>query len=140
VTVREFIRAVRDTWRRTSERSESEVIDEFAGFDILVVDEIGVQVGTENEQNILFELLDTRYRAMRPTLLVSNENTEGLRAFLGERLIDRVREGGRIIPMSWPSWRGSARYVPNRDSGTGLTVSGLRSAPTPPSTATRPRP
>lgn len=106
ITTREVIRRVRDTWRRDSEKSEQDIIDELVGVRILVIDEVGVQAGTENEKTILFDLLDARYREMRATLLISNEDLAGITRYLGERLIDRMREGsGKILTFDWESRR-----------------------------------
>lgn len=106
ITTREVIRRVRDTWRRDSEKSEQDIIDDLVGVRILVIDEIGVQAGSENEKAILFDLLDARYREMRATLLISNEDLAGLTHYLGERLIDRMREGnGKVLTFDWTSRR-----------------------------------
>ena len=42
------VRMIRNTWRRDSERTETQVLDMLAGVDLLVLDEVGVQYGTEN--------------------------------------------------------------------------------------------
>lgn len=101
------IRMVRATWRRDSEQSEIQVIDTLSGVDLLILDEIGVQHGTESEQVTLFDIIDKRYRDMMPTILLTNQNKEGMRAFLGDRSFDRLREGGMWVSFDWESGRGS---------------------------------
>ena len=44
------VRMVRDTWRKGSEKTELEVLDMFASIDLLILDEVGVQYGTDAEQ------------------------------------------------------------------------------------------
>jgi DNA replication protein DnaC len=39
---------------------------------LLVLDEVGVQYGTESEQNTLFQIIDRRYRDRRPLVLMAN--------------------------------------------------------------------
>jgi DNA replication protein DnaC len=104
-----IIRAVRATWRRDSERSEGQVLTMLADVPLLVIDEIGVQYGTDGEQTILFEVLDRRYREMRPTILLANQSKEGLKQFLGDRTYDRLTETARIVLFEWDSYRPQAR-------------------------------
>lgn len=103
------IRAVRETWRRDSERSETQVLKTLADVPLLVVDEIGVQYGTDGEQTILFDVLDRRYREMMPTILLTNQDKKGFAAFIGERTFDRLVETSRWVPFDWPSYRARAR-------------------------------
>lgn len=103
------IRAVRSTWRKDSDRSESDVLDELGSVGLLVLDEIGVQYGTDGEQTIVFDILDRRYRDMKPTILLTNQDKEGLKQFIGERTYDRLTETCRWVPFDWPSYRTTAR-------------------------------
>lgn len=109
VTCMDLIRAVRETWRRDSERSESDLLGYFEGLDLLAVDEVGAQYGTEGEQQIVFDVLDRRYREVRPTVLLTNQNAAGLKAFVGERTYDRLRETCTWVSFDWDSYRPTAR-------------------------------
>jgi DNA replication protein DnaC len=109
LTAMGLIRAVRDTWRRDSARSESEVLDSLAKVPLLVLDEVGMQYGTDGEATVLFDVLDRRYRDMQPSVLLTNSDREGLRKCLGDRLADRLRETARLVPFEWDSYRAQAR-------------------------------
>lgn len=100
------VRMIRNTWRRDSERTETQVLDMLAGVDLLVLDEVGVQYGTEAEQVNLFDIIDKRYRALMPTILLTNQGKSGLKTFLGDRSFDRLREGGHWVIFDWESYRG----------------------------------
>ena len=102
------VRMIRNTWRRDSERTETQVLDMLAGVDLLVLDEVGVQYGTEAEQVNLFDIIDKRYRALMPTILLTNQGKGGLKTFLGDRSFDRLREGGQWVVFDWESYRGRA--------------------------------
>jgi DNA replication protein DnaC len=102
------VRMIRDTWRRNSERTETEVLNTLAGVDLLIMDEVGVQYGTEAEQVSLFDIIDKRYRDLMPTILLTNQGKAGLKTFLGDRSFDRLREGGIWVPFDWASQRGIA--------------------------------
>jgi len=51
---------------RDAEITQSEIIRRLGGLDLLVIDEVGIQFGTDTERMILYEILDLRYDAMRP--------------------------------------------------------------------------
>lgn len=99
------VRMVRDTWRRDAERTESQVLAMLASIDLLILDEVGVQYGTEAEQVTLFDIIDKRYRDMMPTILLTNLNAAGMKQFLGDRSYDRLREGGIWVTFDWESQR-----------------------------------
>lgn len=106
-TVQEVIRTIRDTWCRESRITEREVLDKLTALDLLILDEVGVQFGSEAERNQLFEVINNRYNAQRPTLIVSNLDIKGITTFLGERAVDRLREnGGKVFTFRGKSWRG----------------------------------
>lgn len=109
MTCMELIQALRATWRKDSVQSEVDLLDEITSVPLLVLDEIGVQYGTDSEQNHLFDVLDRRYREMRPTILLTNQNKEGFKTFVGERVYDRMTEVARWVPFAWPSYRPKAR-------------------------------
>lgn len=99
------VRMIRDTWKRDSVKTESQVLDMLASIDLLILDEIGVQYGTEAEQVSLFDIIDKRYRDLKPTILLTNLNAKGMKEFLGDRSYDRLREGGIWITFDWESQR-----------------------------------
>ena len=108
-TVMRAIRRVKDTWGRESRESETQAIAALVFPDLLILDEVGVQFGSDTEKLILFDVLNERYEKRRPTLLLSNLTLDDVKSYLGERVFDRLREdGGEAIPFDWPSWRGRA--------------------------------
>lgn len=109
MTLMDMVRAVRDTWRRDSEISESQLLRKLTEFPLLVIDEIGVQYGTDGERAIVFDVMDRRYREMRPTILMTNLDKDAFREAVGDRVYDRLTEVGRWIPFDWDSYRPQAR-------------------------------
>lgn len=110
ITVQRAIRSVKDTWAKGAQQSESEAIEALVEPDLLILDEVGVQFGSEFERNTLFDVLNERYELRKPTIFLSNLGREDLTEFLGERVMDRLREdGGRVIPFGWESYRGNAQ-------------------------------
>lgn len=106
-TVATLLRRIKSTYSKESQSSEQRAIDELLRPDLLILDEVGVQVGSEHEKLLMFEILNGRYQELRPTILISNLNTESLEFFLGQRIMDRYRECGSILAFDWQSYRGS---------------------------------
>lgn len=109
VTLMGMIRMVRDTWRRDSERSESQVIADLTRVDLLVIDELGVWNGGDAERNLLFDIADRRYLDRKPMILITNLDWDAMKADLGDRLFDRLTEVAVWVPFDWPSYRMIAR-------------------------------
>ncbi|WP_082886897.1 ATP-binding protein [Achromobacter ruhlandii] len=106
--VLDVMQALKATYRKDSASSEAAVLEKLTAPDLLVLDEIGNQYGTENERIILSNVINTRYNAMKPTILLSNLAKDKLVEELGERAVDRMREGGgRMVIFDWDSHRGA---------------------------------
>jgi DNA replication protein DnaC len=121
-TTLRLMRRIKGSWRKDSDESESKAISFFVQPDLLILDEVGQQFGSETEKLILFDILNERYEKCKPTLLIANIPLEdyrrqddpkdmpmrsGVVSYLGERLIDRFREnGGEIVTFDYESMRG----------------------------------
>ncbi len=110
--VMRLTRAVKSTWRHNAETTEEEVIERFASLDLLIIDEVGVQFGSPTEMTILQEVINARYESVLPTILISNLTFEQLKESIGERIVDRVTDGGRNrLAFGWESYRAIAAGV-----------------------------
>jgi DNA replication protein DnaC len=105
-TAMKIIRTIKDSWR-DYETKEGDIIDLYTQPGLLVIDEIGVQFGSDTEKLYISEIINDRYEAMRPTLLLGNIKLDELIDQLGDRPIDRFREGGKIVQFDWESHRKS---------------------------------
>jgi DNA replication protein DnaC len=102
----EIVRVAKGVMRKGAQYTDRDVIDELASFDLLVIDEVGAQAGTEYERSLMHEVIDRRYQLVLPTVLVSNLTIEQLTAFIGERALDRLRQGDGIqVGFTWGSVR-----------------------------------
>lgn len=106
--VMRVMRAVKSTWRHNSETTEDSVLEHFTSLDLLIIDEVGVQFGSASELAILQEIINARYESVLPTILISNLTFEQLKDSIGERIVDRVTNGGRNrLAFNWDSFRGN---------------------------------
>lgn len=106
VSVLDAVRRVKQTYRKDSAETEKQALDKFSEPDLLILDEVGVQFGSEAEKLILFEIINGRYERVLPTILMSNLQEDELGEFIGDRVIDRMREGGGVVlAFDWESRR-----------------------------------
>ena len=99
-------RMVRESKSFNSSHTESQIIDALASVELLVIDEIGVQSGTDAESRALFDVFNTRYEHMKPTIFISNLQLDGFAAAVGGRVMSRLREdGGEILSFNWEDGR-----------------------------------
>lgn len=110
-TLMDLVHLLREGWSGKGARSEKSILAELGGLPLLVIDEIGVQYGTAAEQLHLFEVMDRRHRDMKPTILITNQNKDGFKGFIGERIGDRLADTATWVQCDWPSHRGSARQA-----------------------------
>lgn len=109
------LRDIKSTYSRESPRSEKTVMDRLRRADLLVLDEVGVQTGSEHERLLIFDLLNERYQELKPTILVSNLNMGLLTKFVGERIMDRYRECANVLSFDWDSYRGQGALRSERE-------------------------
>lgn len=96
---RELLRLVRDTYNRSAEETEMEVLRPVLDADVLVLDDLGAERTSEWVQETLGLVVNTRYNTRRPTVFTSNlvdspDNTDP-RSFifqLGARTRSRLVE------------------------------------------------
>lgn len=105
-------RRFRDRIGRTDGPSESALMDAYTELDLLILDEIGVQKGSDAEIQLLTELVNARSAAVRPTVLISNLAPDGMERLLGERIMSRITARSPIIAFDWPDQRGARSAAP----------------------------
>ncbi len=108
VSISEMLRAIRATYSTNAAMREDQAFDSFIKPDLLVLDEVGVSIGDEEKRKaMVFDVINARYNAMKPTILLGNLNEDDLKQYLGERVWDRIREGGApVLAFTWESHRG----------------------------------
>lgn len=112
-TLGTVLHEIRSTYRQGSERTEGQIIAALVMPSLLVLDEIGVskEAPSDFELTTLFAIINGRYEQMRPTVIISNLDGKALPAAMGERCVDRLREGGVIVlPFEWESHRGKEDF------------------------------
>lgn len=109
-TASQVIRHVKNSFDRDADHTESDAYAAFGKPQLLILDEVGVQNATEFELTVMFEVINWRYEEMLPTMVISNRSIEDLPRFLGDRVVDRLREnGGKLVLFDWKSERSNIK-------------------------------
>lgn len=105
-TVSDAMRSIKRSYDASSTVSEAEAIQAFVEPRLLILDEVGGSKGTDHELQLMFDIINKRYEHSRPTIILTNLDAPALREHLGERVTDRLREGGgKLVAFTWSSHR-----------------------------------
>lgn len=93
----------------TDGMSEASQIDRFInGSYLLILDEADVMRGTDNDAGLIFAVVNGRYNAGRPMVVVSNQPVSAMPVFLGDRVASRLMENAVQVACDWADYRRAA--------------------------------
>jgi len=91
-------------------RKEYIKFDGFRQAKFLVIDELGKRELVDWQKIQIEELISYRYNEMLPTIFITNLNTKEFKAFVGDRVSDRMRDNSVIrVSLTGESMRGEKR-------------------------------
>ena len=96
-------------WDDDAIATTDDMLEHLGRVPLLVLDEIGVTKGTDDELKNLYTIIDDRYRNERPTVLLSNLTPPEMKSVIGDRIYDRLRENHKFLVCKWESHRGQVR-------------------------------
>lgn len=103
----DIFRRVKDTYSHSDE-TVTQIYDELRQVDLLVVDEIGRNLGSDTEKMILFDIINARYEDCKPIILISNLCADETQNYITGAGFDRMREIAIFISLEGKSYRGRA--------------------------------
>jgi len=104
-TAMAFFVAVKDSFRRDSTITESRVLAKYRAPSLLVIDEIGKRSENDWENNLLFEVINSRYNDRKDTIVIDNRDPADFEAAIGPSLVSRMIGAGGIMECNWESVR-----------------------------------
>ncbi|MCE0495751.1 ATP-binding protein [Vibrio salinus] len=112
ITVTELMQKLRACYGSGSQISEDQFVKSMADFDLLVIDEIGLQRNTDTEKLMLNQIIDQRVCRYRPTGMLtnlpyqSNDGQQSISDLLGPRIMDRMKSNSGVwLSFNWESFR-----------------------------------
>lgn len=107
-TIGGVLQAIKQTFSSNEGESEASIINGLTGVDLLVLDEIGAtrEAPSDFELSTIFAIINGRYESELPTVIISNLSAEALTQAMGDRCLDRLREGSPVVvQFKWESAR-----------------------------------
>ncbi len=94
---------IKDSFSR-KDVTELQILDRYLGYDLLVLNELGLHIGSDFEFEKINWLINERIDQNKPFILISNLEFEELEPVIGSRLADRIGSQ-EIFNFTWPSYR-----------------------------------
>ena len=116
----EISKAVKSTFQNGFHESEQEFFERFEKVSFLIFDDLGVETFTKNDrdtwlQTLLFDLINRRYNAKKPTIFSSNYSLNELVNLrrIANRTIDRISEmtSGAVFKFDGESMRSKFKNI-----------------------------
>lgn len=109
--IKEIIDGIRRDW---AEKNDGTTIEHLSTVPLLIIDEVGVNYGTESERIELYELFNFRWENMLPTIVISNLTPAQQASVLGQRIMDRLCDGAIILNLKIASRRNHTESLANK--------------------------
>lgn len=105
ISINGLLERIRETYNSWGREGEYEILKSIEAADLLVIDDLGTEQGTEWSLSKIYTILDSRYRKKLPTIVTSNYSLGQLKERYGERIVDRLIEMCINIENKNPSIR-----------------------------------
>ena len=94
-----FCIEMKDAWRE--KESGNHLKDMLAGAPILMLDDLGAEMQPKSEQGwvaeLVYDIVETRYNEMLPTVIATNLNIEDIKARYTHRVASRLAEMSKLL-------------------------------------------
>jgi len=117
ISISKLLTIIKDSFDKHGEFGEIDVLNTVRDASLLVLDDLGVEYKTAWAYEKLYAIIDTRYRAAKPTIITTNYNLDALRENLAtvdyktrirdpsERIFSRITEMCSFHEIKGASWR-----------------------------------
>jgi len=117
ISVSRILAVIKDSFHKYGDVGERDVFNTISNASLLILDDIGVEYKTSWAYEKLYAIIDTRYRANKPTIISTNFTISALRENLAivdiktgmrdpsERIFNRITEMCALHEVKGASWR-----------------------------------
>lgn len=99
---------LRSNFDKKSIDRDGDLMERVKSVPLLILDDFGAEKGSEWVSEKLFEIINHRYSEELPTILTTNATPEELRAQVGDRTFDRIKEMCVLVAITGASHRQTA--------------------------------
>lgn len=108
-TAPDLIEEMRRAKSFTSNDTEADIIKYYGHVFLLVIDEIGRGIAATDERYMLYQIINARYNARKPTILISNHKKADFFQYIGVAAADRLVESAEVLELNGESYRRELR-------------------------------
>jgi DNA replication protein DnaC len=106
ISMPDLIAKIKATFNKNnSNETESEIMRGLQLCDLLIIDDIGAENVTDWVQEVIFRIVDGRYKKVKPIMATSNLEPKELAERIGKRAYDRLIEISQPIKNEATSYR-----------------------------------
>lgn len=100
LSMTDFFFRLRNSFSDSSSSEDMQnIVDRYVSCGLLLIDDLGAQKNTEWSREVLYLLIDRRYREMKPTIVTSNLSLEQISELIDDRIASRLAEMGPVIRL-----------------------------------------
>jgi len=106
--VPDLLSKIRTTFNNPEKKeTENKIINRLINADLLILDDMGAEKWSEWVEATLYQVIDRRYRSLKPLLITTNNELTMLQKAIGNRTYDRLLEMCIIVQNKGKSYRRS---------------------------------
>lgn len=105
VSMPDLLNKIKATFNKGNNESEQQILKALNICDLLIIDDIGAEKTSDWVQEIVFLIIDNRYRRNKPVMATSNLEPKQLAGQIGRRSYDRMVEMSQPIENKATSYR-----------------------------------
>ncbi|MGH2319356.1 ATP-binding protein [Planococcus sp. SE5232] len=105
ISMPELLKRIKATFGKGNNESEQQILKALNICDLLIIDDIGAEKTSEWVEEIIFLIIDNRYRRKKPIMATSNLEPKQLADKIGKRAYDRMIEISQPIENKATSYR-----------------------------------
>jgi len=105
VSMPDLLGKIKSTFNKNNKESEEQILKALNICDLLIIDDLGAEKTSDWVEEVIFKIIDNRYRRNKPILATSNVPPQQLGEKIGFRAYDRVLEMMQPIKNEATSYR-----------------------------------
>lgn len=105
VSMPDLLNKIKATFNKGNGETEQQILKALNTCDLLIIDDIGAEKTSEWVQEIIFLIIDNRYRRKKPVMATSNLEPKDLANRIGTRSYDRIIEMSQPVENKATSYR-----------------------------------
>ncbi|GGE47903.1 DNA replication protein [Pullulanibacillus camelliae] len=104
-SVPELLGRIKSTFNKSSRDTEAQIMKALLTCDLLILDDIGAEKLSEWVEDVMFRVIDGRYRKELPIMYTSNLEIDQIADRVSDRTFDRIMETSVIVENKATSYR-----------------------------------